>query len=447
MNKKLQDRRIAILGLGASNLPVITYLVAHDIRRLTVFDTRQNPPFVEHLPRGIDLRLGPFSFEQLREFELLIVSPGLSIHEGAIAQALSAGIEVIGDVELFAHEVRAPVVGVTGSNGKSTVTALVAWMAQKAGINALAGANFGNSVFDILSDEVELYVLELSSFELETTRSLQLRAGVILNVSPDHLDRYAGSIERYAEAKQRIFMHCEHPICNRDDPRTYPGGRMSAISFGRDGHGYGLVTHEGRTFLACGGEPLIAADELKICGEHNQLNALAALAVCDCLHIERTAQYAGLMTFQGLAHRCQKVRELDGITFYNDSKATNVASTEAAIAGLRSRHRRGIILLAGGQGKGQDFTPLRRYLGHEIPCMFCFGRDARELCDLDSRHTRQVVNMRQALKEAYRMAAPGQAILLSPACASLDQFKGYDERGRVFVSLVNDLAARDGNQA
>lgn len=447
MNKKLQDRRIAILGLGASNLPVITYLVSHNIRRLTVFDTRQNPPFVEQLPRGIDLRLGPFSFEQLREYELLIVSPGLSIHEGAIAEAIRAGIEVIGDVELFAHEARAPVVGVTGSNGKSTVTALVAWMAQKAGINALAGANFGNSVFDILSDEVELYVLELSSFELETTSSLHLKAGVILNVSADHLDRYAGSIDRYAEAKQRIFMHCDHPICNRDDPRTYPGGQMGAISFGRDARGYGLMPHEGRTFLACGGEPLIAADELKICGEHNQLNALAALAVCDCLGIERTAQYAGLMTFHGLAHRCQKVRELDGITFYNDSKATNVASTEAAIAGLRSHHRRGIILLAGGQGKGQDFSPLRRYLGHEVPCMFCFGHDARELCDLDLRHTRQVVNMRQALKEAYRMAAPGQAILLSPACASLDQFRGYDERGRVFVSLVNDLDARDGNIA
>lgn len=439
MNSNLIDKKIAILGLGISNISVIAYLISHDIKRLSVFDTRSNPPFVEQLPRGIDLRLGPFSYEALKDFDLLIVSPGLSTHEGAIAEARNAGIDIIGDIELFAHEVKAPVVGITGSNGKSTVTALIAYIAQKAGMKAVAGANIGNSVFDILKDDVELYVLELSSFQLETTRSLKLEAGLILNVSEDHLDRYEGSIEKYTEAKQRIFMHCKHPICNRDDKRTYPGGKLCEPNFGKDEKNYGLVKDDDKIFLGYNGEPIIDTSELHIYGVHNYLNALAAMAVCDTLKIDRTSQYTGLMTFQGLAHRCQLVREFNNVTFYNDSKATNVASTEAAIQGLKKMHKKGIILLAGGIGKGQDFTPLKKYLGREVKFMFCFGRDSKDLCALDKKRTQQVVNMRQALKEAWKMATKGQAILLSPACASFDQFKGYDERGRVFVSLVNDI--------
>lgn len=439
MNKDLIGKKIAVVGLGVSNISVVAYLIGHDLAKLSVFDTRLNPPYVEQLPRGIDLRLGPLSVDTLKEYDLLVVSPGLNINEGALKEARDLGVKVVGDVELFAKEAKAPIIGITGSNGKSTVTALVGYIAETAGINVRVGANFGNSVFDILSDEVELYVLELSSFELETTSSLQMQAATILNVSEDHLDRYQGSLDLYTQAKQRIYSQCKLAICNRDDKRTYVNGKIGKESFGLDSKSYGLIHENDHIYLANNGVKVLDTANMIICGMHNYLNALAAMALCDSVGIPKEAQIKGLVSFTGLSHRCQKVRVLNGISFYNDSKATNVASTEAAVFGLRNNYKQGIILLAGGLGKGQDFSPLKKYLGHEVAFMFCFGKDAPALCGLNPSKTMQVLNLRQAVNEAYKIAKPGQAIVLSPACASFDQFKGYEERGRVFVSLVNDL--------
>lgn len=439
MNKELIGKKIAVIGLGVSNISVIPYLLGHDLAKLSVFDTRVNPPFVDQLPRGIDLRLGELSFEVLKEYDILVVSPGLNINKGAIAQAADLGVKVVGDIELFAKEVKGKVIGITGSNGKSTVTALVGYMAHKAGLNVVVGANFGNSVFDILDDSIDLYVLELSSFELETTYSLHLDAAVILNISEDHLDRYDGSLELYAKAKSRIFAHCDQKICNRDDFRTFDKDQCCAINFGLDSSNYGLIYEDNGIYLAKNGRKVFDTSKLLIKGTHNYLNALAAMALCDCVGISEEAQIKGLVAFNGLAHRCQMIKEVRGVSFINDSKATNVASTEAAIYGLKDSYKKGIILLAGGLGKGQDFTPLKKYLGKEVSFMFCFGKDGKELHELNPDKTALVLNLRQALNEAFKMATAGQAILLSPACASFDQFKGYEERGRIFVNLVNCL--------
>ena len=444
---RYKGKKIAVVGLGISNIAVVSFLLKHDLKKLSLFDTRPNPPYAEEVPGGVDFNLGPLNVELLKEYDMLVVSPGLSINMPEIKAAADAGVEIVGDIELFAFEAKAPIVAITGSNGKSTVTALIGYMLEKAGINTAIGANFGNPVFDILSDRVEAYVLELSSFELETTKSLKIEAGVILNVSEDHLDRYDGSLETYAQAKRRIFTNCNKIIVNRDDKRTYPviAEQKERIfsSFGLDNKEYGREVTDQTTYLCVNGKRVMDARDLIICGIHNELNALAAMALADAMNIPREVQIQALKTFSGLEHRCQLVRILEGVSFYNDSKATNVASAEAAISGLSPRHKEGIILLAGGIGKGQDFTPLKRYIGKEVSKVYCFGRDAQKILDLDSKRCVSVLNMRQAIRQAFAESKDGQAILLSPACSSFDQFKGFDERGRVFVNLVNNLISKD----
>lgn len=447
---RLKDKKIAVVGLGISNIAVISYLLKHDLKKLSVFDTRLNPPYAEEVPSSVDFKLGPLDAKLLKNYDMIVISPGLSINLPEIKAAADAGVEVVGDIELFAYEAKAPIIGITGSNGKSTVTALAGYMLEKAGMKAVIGANFGNAVFDILSDKVEAYVLELSSFELETTKSLKLAAGVILNVSEDHLDRYDGCLEMYAKAKRRIFLNCDKIIVNRDDVRTYPTSEDEKkhifASFGLDNKEYGREVTSTTTYLCVNGKRVLDVRDLIICGSHNELNALAAMALADALGVPRDVQIQALKTFNGLEHRCQLVRIMEGVSFYNDSKATNVASAEAAIAGLCSRHKEGIILLAGGIGKGQDFTPLKRFLGKEVSKMYCFGRDADKLLALDPERCVSVLNMRQAIRMAFKEAKSGQAILLSPACASFDQFKGFDERGRVFVNLVNNITSRDDDE-
>lgn len=440
MDAGIKGKKVAVIGLGVSNMPVIRYVIGQEPLALTIFDTRENPPLAGSLPEGLELVLGPLDAEELKQFDLIVISPGLSIFNPEIEAAAKSGVEVVGDIELFARVANAPVVGITGSNGKSTVTALTGFMAKKAGIRVAIGANFGNPVFEILNPDVELYVLELSSFELETTRSLHLKAATILNVSEDHLDRYHGDIEEYAAYKRRIYEKCDFAVVNRDDRRTYPQHTgIRQTGFGLDNRDYGRVKEDGQTYLTVRGEKVINTSEMKICGTHNELNALACMALCDELGIAREVQLASLREFAGLEHRCQLVRTIDNVSFYNDSKATNVASAQAAIEGLCDRHPEGIILLGGGLGKGQDFSPLKKYIGREVSEIFAFGKDAEKLLSLDRERCHRVINMREALNQACQTAKSGQAILLSPACASFDQFKGFEERGCIFVSLVRNL--------
>ena len=441
MNSSLDHKKIAVIGLGISNISVIRYLIKHDLDKLTIYDTRDNPPNVDLLPGGIDLHLGPLNAEELKTFDMIVISPGISIYNEIIEEVAKSGIEIVGDIELFARECKAPVVAITGSNGKSTVTSLMGYIADKAGIKVAVGANIGVPVFDILSDDVELYVLELSSFELETTESLKIKAGVILNVSEDHLDRYHGSIEEYAATKKKIFKNCEHVIVNVDDARTYPDNPKDykISSFGVKKADYSISNTSRGSFLNVRGRNIVNAKDMRIYGEHNQLNALACMALSDAVGIPKDAQERALKTFAGLPHRCQLVKVINEVSYYNDSKATNVASTEAALRGLRCIHKNGIILLGGGLGKGQDFTPLKKYIGKEVTDVYAFGKDAQKLLDLSDTRCHSVINMRAGLNEAFRIAKPGQAVLLSPACASFDQFKGFEDRGQIFVNMVANL--------
>lgn len=428
--------KVVILGLGKTGLSCVHYFLRQGITPM-VLDTRANPPGRQELPASVELRGGELDVALLTQAELIIASPGIALATPALQEAAAAGVEIIGDIELFVREARAPIVAITGSNGKSTVTTLVGEMAAEAGIRVGVGGNIGTPALDLLLEPCDLYVLELSSFQLETTHSLRAAAATILNLSEDHLDRYEG-MAGYLAAKQRIYVGAQHILVNRDDDATQPKAGSVWQSFGLDAASYGRVQHQEALWLAVQGAPQLPVAELNIVGAHNQMNALAAMALCDAVAVPRAAQLAVLRRFSGLPHRCQFVRDYQGVRWINDSKATNVGSTLAAVAGLAESVQGKLILIAGGQGKGQDFSPLQALLGHGIDRMLCFGQDAELLCALGVQ-TERVADLAAAVARAKAVTQPGDWVLLAPACASLDMFKNFEQRGECFTALVEAL--------
>ncbi|MGH8516123.1 MAG: UDP-N-acetylmuramoyl-L-alanine--D-glutamate ligase [Panacagrimonas sp.] len=434
-----------VVGLGASGTSSLRFL-ARAGAKLVVTDSRAAPAGIGALRAQFpdaEFRLGGFNAPHpLSQFAEAVVSPGIALDEPFVQELLAAKVPVVGDVELFARAVAAPVVGITGSNGKSTVTTLVGEMARAAGLHVKVGGNLGTPALDLLADEAELYVLELSSFQLETTHTLACAAAAYLNLSEDHLDRH-GTMQGYGAAKARIFRNCGTAVVNRDDAATREGAAQAhhVLSFGldspRDGN-YGLRTIEDGISLACGDTVLLPLGALKIQGLHNATNALAALALAEAAGIAREPSLAALRAFTGLPHRCEFVRSSRGVTWLNDSKGTNVGSTLAALKGLDAP----IVWLGGGQGKGQDFRPLARPLAQKGRAALLFGQDAQAIEDaiLGALPVYREPDMSAALQRARSIARAGDRVLLSPACASLDQFRNYVERGERFSAWVRENA-------
>jgi UDP-N-acetylmuramoylalanine--D-glutamate ligase len=429
-------KQVVIIGLGKTGLSCVTYFRQRGITPL-VMDTRENPPGKESLPADCRLITGPLDAEILCSASLIVASPGIALATPALQAAQVAGVEIVGDIELFAREAKAPVVAITGSNGKSTVTTLVGLMAEQAGFKVGIGGNIGTPALDLLLQPADLYVLELSSFQLETTSSLQPAAAVILNLSEDHLDRYDG-MAGYLAAKQRIFANAKHIVVNRDDAATLPPQHAYWQSFGLNSESYGRVQQDDGLWLSVDGKPVLSVAELNIVGAHNQMNALAAMALADAVGIPQVAQLTVLRSFSGLAHRCQFVRDVNGVRWINDSKATNVGSALAAVAGVGESVQGRLWLLAGGQGKGQDFSPLQPLLANQIYRMVCFGQDAGILMEL-ADNTQRVADLDEAVRSVAAEVQPGDWVLLAPACASLDQFRNFEQRGQRFADLVNAL--------
>jgi UDP-N-acetylmuramoylalanine--D-glutamate ligase len=437
-----------IIGLGKTGLSVVRYFTRNGIT-FAGADSRPEPPgFVEfhsQFPQ-VQTSLGGFSQELLEQADELIVSPGVSLHEPAIAKQIERGIKAIGDIELFARAAKAPIVAITGSNGKSTVTTLVGEMAKQAGWNVRVGGNLGTPALDLLEEkEPDLYVVELSSFQLGTTYSLNATAAVVLNLTPDHMDRYA-SLDEYRDAKTRIYTHCKNAIINRDDAYSYAGAKLptNIYSFGLDepkDSQFGLRAVNGKNYLAFGKENLITTDELKIKGRHQLSNVLAALALGHAANIPMAAMLETLRRFTGLAHRCQFVRNIDDVNYYNDSKATNVGAAEAALSGLGAEISGKVVLIAGGQGKGADFSVLRPAVTQYVRTLILIGEDAPKINKALEGYTPivQAQSMPEAVQLAKKYAIAGDAVLLAPACASFDMFKNFEDRGEVFMSLVKEL--------
>jgi UDP-N-acetylmuramoylalanine--D-glutamate ligase len=439
-----------IVGLGKTGLSCARYL-ARKGEPFAVTDSRLDPPGLAELKKEFphcEIALGAFSADLFTKAKRLIISPGVPLTEPLIIAAKARNIPIIGDIELFALEACAPIVAITGSNGKSTVTTLVGEMAKAAGLHVQVGGNLGTPALDLLQQDqiCDLYVLELSSFQLETTHSLQVAAATVLNISPDHMDRYA-DLNAYVAAKQRIYAHCKTAILNQDDVLSFPEKNNKAqknyftIQAPQENQ-WGLREQNGQIYLAKGENNVLPISAMRMKGRHNWANALAALALGEAVQLPLPVMLETLKNFTGLEHRCQWVAEHENIAWYNDSKGTNVGATRAAIDGLGGALQGSkIILLAGGLGKDADFTSLQMPVREYVRTAILFGQDAAAIGTALAPVTTiiYVKDMAEAVQVAEQQAQSGDAVLLSPACASFDMFNNFEHRGQIFMALVKDL--------
>jgi UDP-N-acetylmuramoylalanine--D-glutamate ligase len=448
-----------VVGIGATGLSVARHLSQLG-ERFVMLDTRQQPPCLAQLKNempDVPVALGEFDIDSFDGADEIILSPGLSRQIPAVQAAINLDIPVISDIELFARSANAPIIAITGSNGKSTVTTLVGEMCAAAGKKVGVGGNLGTPALELLDEQSELYVLELSSFQLESVYSLNAEVATVLNVSPDHMDRYQSLLD-YHQAKHRIFGGARQVVVNRADKLSVPlvSEKVKQWSFGVDRpdfSGFGLVEQGGESWLAYQFDRLMPESDLGIKGRHNTSNALAALAIGSAVGLPMDTMLRVLREFRGLSHRCQTVTELNGVTYINDSKATNVGATLAAIQGLSGEQglsgnddktESKLILIAGGQAKGQDFSPLAQALTGSVKRLVLLGEDAKIIGDAvesvkSSVDTVYAEDLTEAVKLSHEIAQLGDIVLLSPACASFDMFSGFAERGEQFVNEVRAL--------
>ncbi len=433
-----RGRKVVIIGLGITGLSCVDFFLTQGVTP-RVMDTRVSPPGLDKLPDSVERYVGGINSDWLLASDLIVASPGIALAHPALSAAAEAGVEIVGDIELFCREAQAPIVAITGSNGKSTVTTLVGEMARAAGWQVGVGGNIGLPALTLLKSPAQLYVLELSSFQLETTYSLKAAAASILNLTEDHMDRYPLGMQQYRAAKLKIYENAAVCVVNADDGMTMPvrGVDQRCVSFGINLGDYHLNQQQGSTWLRAKGEKVLNTDEMTLVGQHNYTNALAALALADAVNIPRASSLKALTTFTGLAHRFQLVHDAKGVRWINDSKATNVGSTEAALNGLQVKGT--LWLLLGGDGKSADFSPLARYLQGDNVKLFCFGRDGEALAALRPEIATRTETLQQAMEQIAPQVSAGDMVLLSPACASLDQFRNFEQRGDRFAQLAKEL--------
>ncbi len=457
----LKNKTILVLGLGETGLSLVRWLSAQGARVLGA-DSRDFPPSLDTLRTqfpGIKLYCGTFYNELLDDIDLIAISPGIPLRDLLLVQAISRGIQIVGDIELFSQSLpknRPPkIIAITGANGKTTVTSMVGAMCRAAGLITEMAGNISPAVLDVLltrhGQHPDIWVLELSSFQLEVTSSLNADAATVLNISEDHLDRYS-DIKEYAAAKARIFQDTRNnnaqrgiQVLNRDDKNSAGMALPDRvqITFGLQTpppteHDWGINTSGQDIWLLHGQKRVMNANELQVAGMHNVANALAALALCHAVGLPLAPLLSALRSFRGLPHRVQPIAKIGEIIFYDDSKGTNVGATIAAMQGLK----RPIVLIAGGEGKGQDFTPLRAAVMQHARAVVLIGRDANKIaavlqdCGVTIVHAK---NMVDAVHQGASLALPGDAVLLSPACASFDMFRDYSHRAEVFSAAVSSL--------
>ena len=454
----LENKRVLVLGLGDTGLSAVRWLKRKGAV-VRVADSRVAPPHASLLQKAfpdVQIDTGCFKESSFQNIDLIVSSPGIPVSEPMIVQAHSSGIPVVGDVELFAQAVNrkaSKIIAITGSNGKSTVTSMVGVMCKKAGLNTVMAGNIGLPVLDALLEvensakegktEPDVYVLELSSFQLETTSSLNADAAAVLNVSEDHLDRYTG-MQQYADSKAKIFQGSGVQILNREDSycnsMTIPGRTVKTFGMGepQSEDEYGLINKEGSLWLAQDGQALMSVKELPVAGMHNAANALAALALCRSIGLPFEWLLQGLKEFSGLPHRVEWVLEIGNVNFYDDSKGTNVGATEAALNGMTEK----VVLIAGGDGKGQDFSPLKAAVANHARAVVLIGRDGDKIksaisgCDVP---VLRAESMDEAVRLSFTQAKAGDAVMLSPACASFDMFRNYEHRAHEFVRAAKEL--------
>ena len=437
-----------VAGLGISGVSAVNFLHEKGYR-VAVTDSRAVPPGHDQIPADVQTSFGQFDQDLLLSAEEIIISPGLDPKLPEIQAAIAKGIPVISEIQVLRRATDKPIVAITGSNAKSTVTTLIGLMAENAGKKVAVGGNLGRPALDLTKDDPELYILELSSFQLETTSNLNAEVAVVLNLSEDHLDRH-GDMMGYHTAKHRIFQGVKKVVHNRDDSLTRPlvPDATPMQSFGLnapDMNQYGVLREtDGTMWLARGRERLLKSSDMYIQGTHNVANALACLALGEAIDLPLESMLETLKTFKGLEHRCEFVKDVNGVRYYNDSKGTNIGATLAALDGLGAAievQQGKVAIILGGQGKGQDFTALRESLSKFAKVAVLIGED-RPVIEKAIEGTTTLLHA-ESLAEAVALCQqntqPNDVVLLSPACASFDMFSGYPQRGHQFVALVNEL--------
>ena len=453
-------KQYLILGLGKSGLSAASYL-CHQSAKVVLADTREQVSGLEEFRKSfpdVNVYLGDLSLNLLKHIDILVISPGLSPKHALVKEAKQRGIDVIGDIELFCQQANSPIIAITGTNAKSTVVTLIAKIISDAGYSVGLGGNIGMPALDLLNEaesEPDFYVLELSSFQLESTSSLKAMVAAILNVTPDHMDRY-DNFNDYVKTKQRIYHNCEVALYNRDDENTYPtidGSRN--ISFGTDKSNcheelsYSLEKKNTQVSLLRGDEPVVTADMLRLSGTHNYLNCLAALGVCDVIGIQREKQIQSLRAFSGLAHRCETITDINGVRWVNDSKGTNVGATLAALKGFSQAFPQKIILILGGVSKDAGFSSMINEINQSVKNVLVYGQDSSKIvadfsgqihCPIETFET-----LEQVVKNANKLANEKNLVLFSPACASFDMFENFEHRGDIFRGMVLSLKSSSSN--
>lgn len=432
-----------VIGLGVTGQSVLRFLTRQGHQAIA-FDTRETLPALNDLEdtfKDIPFQLSTLPEEVWQTVTQVVLSPGLPLDNPVVLEAQKRSLPVYGDVELFARHNQKPVAAITGTNGKSTVTTMVGEIYKAHGMKVQVCGNIGKPVLDALAEEADIFAIELSSFQLELTDSLKGHVACILNLAPDHLDRH-GTFDNYRAAKFRIYMNAEHVVLNADDTGTHSDTITSTVTqFALAGADFSLLQANGKTHLAYQGKPFLAANELKVQGSHNHVNALAASAIAYAHGVPLATIAKGLCAFQGLPHRCQWVKESDSVTWFNDSKGTNVGATIAALHGLGQDVPGKIIWIAGGQGKGAEFNELKHYVQQYVKKSVLFGEDKADIaCALDDNSEIALVNdLDEAIATAKAASSPGDYVLFSPACASFDMFTNFVHRGEVFIEKVKEL--------
>ena len=447
------NRKTAILGMGATGVSVASFFASKDMP-FDFADSRNEPPNINLVKADYpqsEITLGAFDADFLCRYDRLIVSPGISLAEPALVKAKQQGVELLGDLELFLEQAQAPVIIITGSNGKSTVTALLGKMAEDSGLSVGIGGNLGTPMLDLLDDSHKLYVIEVSSFQLELLNNSRGAISGLLNISPDHLDRYK-NLQQYHTAKHRIFRGSSKVVINREDVLTRPliSTQIPMISFGLnqpDLGSFGILEGIKEGYLSYGIERLMRIDQVALKGTHNLANGLAALALGQAADLPMQSMLETLKTFKGLPHRCQSIAEINKVSFINDSKATNVGATVAAIRGFGNKDSKTIVLIAGGQAKGQEFSALASEIANFVKLTILIGEDSKKLASAlgDSCELKYAESLDAAVIEASQSAVSGDTVLLSPACASFDMFDGFEQRGNCFEAAVSALSSAQGS--
>lgn len=431
-------KKILILGIGLTGISCVKFFLRKGITP-KIIDESKHPIYLNKIPKNIEYYLGNLEHKWILESDLIIISPGISSFKPILITAKSLGIEIISDIELFVRESRFPIIAITGTNGKSTVATIVKKIAQTSGYNVSLGGNIGLPVLTMLYKKFNLYIIELSSFQLENIFTLKPKIAVILNISDDHINRYPKGFKQYKNIKLSIYNKSDICITNTNDQlSTLINKSKKWISFGSKKSDYHISYCKKNTFLCYKKEKILNTNKILLHGDHNYNNILVSLAISDAMNFPRKCAINVICKFSGLPHRFQTISYNKGVHWINDSKSTNINSTKAALESVNTKGT--IWLLLGGDKKNANFNVLKNYLNKLKIKIYCFGKDGIYLSKICEKKSIYIKTLEQAIMLIAKKVIPGDIVLLSPGCSSLDQFSNFEERGNMFIKLIKEIS-------